>query len=56
MLVSDFMVNYRLKNTQCHFNGIHGMSQQGCKEKGHFLCIRGRVVLIAIDANLFDIK
>ena len=26
MLVSDFMVNSRLKSTQWHFNGIHGMS------------------------------
>ena len=26
ILVSDFMVNPRLKNTQWHFYGIHGMS------------------------------
>ena len=26
ILVSDFMVNSRLKNTQWHFYGIHGMS------------------------------
>ena len=26
ILVSDFMVNSRLKNTQWHFYGIYGMS------------------------------
>ena len=37
MLVLDFKVDYRLKNTQRYFCGMHGMSQRGCieKNKGH---------------------
>ena len=34
MLVLDFLVNSRLKNSQWHFCGIHEMSYHGCVEEG----------------------
>ena len=43
MLVSDFMVNYMLKNTQRYFCGMHGMSKEDVKKKkGQILYIGGR--------------
>ena len=58
MLVSDFMVNSRLKNAQWYFYGIHGISYQGCieEEKTMFAVHQGRAVLIATVANLLDTK
>ena len=44
MLVSDFMVNPMLKNTQRYFCGMHRMSQQGCEEEkkhGFYASCRG---------------
>ena len=57
MLVLDFMVNSRVKTTQRHFCGIHGMSSMRILRNGHFLYI-GVVMhaLLTISTKLLEIK
>ena len=60
IIVSDFMANSRLKILygismefiECLNTRMHRKK----KKKGHFLYIKGRIVLITTDANLLDTK
>ena len=57
MLVSDFMANSRLKilnGFSMKFMECLNENTQKEEEKGHFLYIEGRAVLIAASANLLD--
>ena len=60
MLVSDFMVNSMLTNTQRYFCGIHGMSYWGCIEEKRkkydtFYTLLGNDDHITTSAKLLDI-
>ena len=57
MLVSDFKVNSRLKNTQRIFSGIHGMPlMRMCRKNDSLPYIRGSHAILATSPKLLDIK
>ena len=56
MLVSDFKVKSGLKNTQRHFNGIHGIPLTRMHKKKETLSYNGVVTLFASTTKLLDIK
>ena len=56
MLVSDFEVNSRLKNTQNHFHGMPLMSMYVHIEKVHLVYNRGSHALLTTTTKLLDIK
>ena len=56
MLVSNFMVNSTLKNTQRYFCGcMECFNNYELKKKGQILCIAGRDHQIATGAKFLDI-
>ena len=60
MLVSDFKVDYRVKNTQRYFSGMHGMSltrmRRRRKKKDTSCTSRVGTIKIATGATLFNIN
>ena len=56
MLVSDFLVNSRLKILNGICMEFMEYLNKDAKKKEHFLHSRGRAVLIATAATLLDIK
>ena len=56
MLVLDFKVDYRLKNTQKYFCEMHGKSYKDAKKKGYFSVNQVRNNQILTSAKLININ